>query len=261
MLYRFLIPVALLSFACTPPGEEAFAAAVVTSALQTDSPGALARDAGDTVDCELDGVRAAAHVASHESRHLSPASCIVKTATDATVHAELNECAGLFKRAVLSGGVDASFEVNAECQLVVDIDDSGDLIANGSSLDFNAQGVVELNGDQRLAEWTREFTGTSVGGRSVHRTANVSVVVDRATGCRTLDGDAEGTVDEHSFESTVSGLAVCPGTCPSAGTIHATRHGRRDHSLTIIFDGSALARVDGWSGKPFDVELDCEGAE
>ena len=247
MLYRFLIPVALLSFACTPPGEEAFAAAVVTSALQTDSPGALARDAVDTVDCELDGVRAAAHVASHESRHLSPASCIVKTATDATV--------------VLSGGVDASFEVNAECQLVVDIDDSGDLLANGSSLDFNAQGVVELNGDQRLAEWTREFTGTSVGGRSVHRTANVSVVVDRATGCRTLDGDAEGTVDEHSYESTVSGLAVCPGACPSAGTIHATRHGRRDHSLTIIFDGSALARVDGWSGQPFDVELDCEGAE
>jgi hypothetical protein len=139
------------------------------------------------------------------------------------------------------------------------VEDSGDLTANEHPLDYAANMDVELFEGFRSVERVASFEGTSRRGRSIKQRSELSIIVDTRTDCRTIDGSTKGSVGRFDFDASLSGLAFCPEQCPTAGTVEGTAHGRlRDHTIEVTFDGSAIARVRGWSGDTFEVDMDCE---
>jgi hypothetical protein len=86
----------------------------------------------------------------------------------------------------------------------------------------------------------------------------LDIVAERTRHCVTIDGVASGRVGRADYDLDVSGLSMCPDECPREGTVHAEIDGPfRDRSLTVVFDGSDVARVDGSSGRSLDVLMEC----
>lgn len=249
---------ALFAAACGfQPDETDFATASATSALEhgTDA----ADDGIENAECSLDAVEIARRTAASEPRAFTPKSCVRRTPAGPSVHAELDDCRGIYGRSIVSGGFDADFSVSDQCELILDLADSGDATANGSPFTYTAAALVTPGAGQRDVDWSAEWEGTTPKGRSIHNRTSLHLKTALATRCRTVDGSAWGSVDEHDYEIEVSELSVCPNACPTQGRVSASVQGRRrEYALSITFDGSPSAHVVGWSGREFDVELDCE---
>ena len=87
------------------------------------------------------------------------------------------------------------------------------------------------------------------------------MLIDKQTDCISAGGTTDGVFDGIDYGTETSGLAICPGECPSAGHIEGFWQGERDEKrVTIDFDGSSVAKVVGWSGREFDVQMVCEPA-
>ena len=250
----------LLTGACRAPSEEAFAEAVVTSALQTNESGGVAKEAIEAVEstCIDDPEAVAAAVAARPSVVFIPSSCVTKTAEGNAVHAELDACRGRFGRSTVDGGLDAVFTSAGECLVHADVTDSGDLRANGQRLIYDASATIRIGDGVHRVNWAAEWSGSTPAGRSIHQESQFDLIADGTTHCVDVAGDARGSVDEHDYELTVEELAVCPDECPSAGVVRAHVEGdRRERSITVRFDGSTEAHVTGWSGREFDVKMIC----
>jgi hypothetical protein len=111
-------------------------------------------------------------------------------------------------------------------------------------------------------DWNAHWTGTTRRGRDIEQTSSLVVVSDDESGCVAIDGTTEGAVASWEFDTSVTGLSICPEACPAAGVVEATLHGElRDRTIRVEFDGSDVAQVVGWTGREFDVEMVCAGEE
>ena len=264
LCYFALGSVSLLA-GCGHPLEEEVASAVVTSALETNRNGGtgnlvvqLRQPAADA--CLSDPVAAAADAASRPAVGLYPVDCLQKTADGSTVHAEFNSCTGPFGRITLLGGVDAAFQPAADCKLHADVNDSGDLTANGRPLEYSAGAEIAFADGSWDVAWSAHWTGTTKRGRTVEQTSSLQVLVDDQSSCRTIDGTTQGHVDDWEFDTAIDGLAICPDACPAAGSVVANLKGKlRDRTMRVDFDGSSVARVTGWSGTEYQVDMVCSG--
>jgi len=255
-----LLLLALSSFACAP-SEDDFATAVVTSALQAPQAQQITDDVTHEPCGTLSAADAAAEAAARPTVLLSPADCVEKSAEGETLHVEFDRCTGPFGRVELTGGIEADFEVTGECRLRATVADQG-LTANGRPLDYQATADIAVTDGAHLIDWNARVTGTTRRGRTVEQTSSLHVVLDRDTSCRTFDGTTDGSVDTFEYDWSATGMAVCPGECPSSGVIDAAWHrGRRDREFHIAFDGSNVAHVTMPSGRTRDVALVCEAAE
>ena len=134
--------------------------------------------------------------------------------------------------------------------------------ANDRPLDYSAQADIAFEDGSWDVAWSAHWIGSTKRGREVEQVSTLQVLVDDRTSCRTIDGTTQGHVDEHEFHTEVSGLAICPDACPSAGSVVATLEGtRRDRTLRVDFDGSSVARVTGWSGSEYEIDMVCSGEE
>ncbi|MBI4955216.1 MAG: hypothetical protein HY908_24545 [Myxococcales bacterium] len=249
---------------CSDAIEERFATAVATSALQAPQQGGAGREVVDSVrdTCAADPDAAASDAAAHPIVGLYPSSCAVKTADGPGLHVELAGCTGVFGKVELDGGVDALFSPAEGCALHADLADSGDLTANGRPLDYAAAADITLGDGMRAVEWSADWTGTTRRGLAITQHTDLHVELDDATGCLAATGAAHGATSRFEYALELDGLALCPGACPSAGTVHAELDGPlRDRAIRVDFDGSAVAHVTGWSGRRFDVPLVCDEAE
>lgn len=212
-------------------------------------------------ECVDDPAAVAAAAARRPSVALMPSSCVQKTAEGSHVHVELDGCRGRFGRSTLDGGLDAELTRTAACQLHVDVAGNDDLVANGHPLDYAASADVALVGGGQKLDWHAEWSGVTPKGRDISQETDLNVLADGATSCVDVTGAAHGDVDGHGYDLSIDGLHVCPDLCPSTGTVHATLDGRRrDWTLTVQFDGSTRAHVEGWSGREFDVAMACTPA-
>jgi hypothetical protein len=254
------LALALLLTACGP-SEDDFATAIVTSALQAPKAHELSDDVVDEPCGMLTAERAAVAAASRPTTTLYPESCVDKTADASTVHVTFDGCTGPFGRLKLDGGVDARFEVMDECRLRADLHDTG-LTGNGRPLEYQASAdIVVLDGAHEIA-WNAHVSGTTRRGRSIEQVSAMQVVLDPATGCRTLTGNADGNVDGFEYDWGVTGMSVCPAECPSSGVVKAAWHrGRRDRNFRVEFDGSSVAHVTLPNGDTRDIAMVCAAAE
>jgi hypothetical protein len=174
---------------------------------------------------------------------------------------EFDGCTGPFGRVRLDGAVDATFALTGECRLRADIVDAG-LTANERPLDYRATADITVSDGAHEIDWNAHTAGTTRRGRTVEQVSELHVVLDRETSCRTLEGNVEGTVDSFEYNWGVTGMAVCPGECPTSGTVKAAWHrARRERTFTVEFDGSNLAHVTMPSGRQRDIAMLCDAAE
>lgn len=242
--------------------EEEMAEGVVQASLETTRNGSAGRPLVDTAErsCPIDAEAMAQEVAAKPAVGLYPQSCAEKEASGNTVHVDYQDCTGAFGKVRLNGGLDAILEPSEGCGLHAEIVDSGDLTANGKRLDYEASADVTFQDGHREIDWRAHFQGTTRRGRRIVQSSKLAIGVEEATSCVTVNGDIDGRVGKRlDYDANIDGLAVCPGACPSAGVVRASVDGRiRDRTLTIVFDGSDTARVTGWTGREFDVEMVCD---
>jgi hypothetical protein len=244
--------------ACGEAGEQAAAEAVVASALETHQNSAMGKDVAEPSDCSLDPEEAAKAIAARPSAAFIPSSCVEKTAEGNTLHIELNACSGRFGKAEINGGLDATLTSSAACSVHAEIVDSGDLEANGRKFDYQASADIVREADHENVAWHAEWAGTTRRGYDIHQTSDLDLVT-HPSGCVDAGGVASGQVDGRDYDIDIKDLSVCPDQCPSTGTVHAHVDGRlRDRNLSVTFDGSTVAHVVGWTGRQFDVHMECE---
>ena len=245
---------------CGRDAEEEFAEAVVASSLQTEQNEKAGVVIVDTVrnECVDDPATTAAAVAERPPVGIYPDDCVSKSAEGANLHVDFAGCTGPFGRVALAGGVDATFAVTGECQLHVDVEDSGNLTANGRDLDYQATADVVLRPNERDVTWHASFETTNRNDATVRQSSDLDVVVDLGTDCRDIVGALRGQVGDRRYQATIESLVICPERCPGPGRVEAQIEGeQRDRTLTVRFDGSNRAQVTGWSGREFEVDLVC----
>lgn len=241
--------------------DEEVAIASVQSALQSSK----SANSNSTVqprkpEACLDPAAAAEDAAGRPSVGLYPSSCVSKNAEGAAMHVELDDCTGPFGKVHLFGGLDATF-TSASCdKLHAEVADSGDLTGNDRPVDYSASADITVDGDKRNVDWAGHWSVTTERGIDVEHTSDLTIVADATTNCLTVDGTGHGTASKWEFSTQISGLAVCPDTCPSAGKLGIQVDGPRgDRSLSVEFDGSAKAKVTGTDGDVFEVDMVCDG--
>lgn len=257
-----LSALALLAFAagCGSADEQLLAEASVASALESTSHGAFSRtvsDAEPALGSCLDPEALAALAASRPPFGLYPESCVDKAVDGATLSLTLDGCTGVFGRAELDGSVRAELSAPS-CDVVhAELEGGDDLENHGRPLDYGASVDVLREGEALRARWLGAWSGTTRRGFSITHTSDLDLVHDLESGCLRVDGSTEGEVRAHSISSTLTGLEVCPGQCPSKGTVAVEVAGRRgERGLVITFDGSSTAKVEGERGA-HEVELAC----
>jgi hypothetical protein len=255
--------IAASAIGCQRTEEQALAEATVTSTLQTSQSGGTGKTVIDGIGpeasvCPVDPEAAAARAASRPS-HLYPEQCAVKTSDGAKLHVTLSDCTGPFGKVHLNGGLNAIFSAGQSCSVHAEIEDDGTLTGNGNLVDYQASADVVTKPGERDVTWAAHWTTTTKRGRHVEQDSSLNILVSDSTDCLDIVGTTKGRVDDYPFGTTIDGLVVCPGRCPSAGTVSATFEGKyRDIDLTVQFDGSDIAHVTGKRGRKFDVKMVCD---
>ncbi len=246
---------------CAQDDDYDLAVASVTSALEVSRSGGTGETVFDGMNpgsC-VDPASAATLAASIPSAGLYPAGCETKTTDAAHVHVQFSDCTGPFGRRLLNGGLDATFAGCTNGKLHADVTDSGDLTGNGHPIHYEASADIGVVGKDRDVTWTANWSATTKRGRYVEHQSNLDIRID-ASQCLDIAGTTEGHVDEFQFSSQIDALIVCPDRCPSNGTVAISRERKRgERSLTIRFDGTDHAHVQGSRGRTFDVPLVCSG--
>jgi hypothetical protein len=254
---------------CARELEEDFAVGVAQSALETpdnQTPGqelaGSLKDPDDSGECAITAEAAAAEAADIKTVGLYDVDCVTKTATGNRVHVQFDGCTGPFGKVTIDGGVDATFSVDASCLVHAEIVDDGTLTANGQPFTYDADADIEVLENIREILWNAHWEGTTRRGRSIQQTAQLDLTLERPSDCvKVHGGTADGTLDTYEYGWEMSDLSVCPGMCPSSGTVQGWWKGyARERTVTVEFDGSAVAHVTGWTGRQFDVDLVCTPA-
>jgi hypothetical protein len=95
----------------------------------------------------------------------------------------------------------------------------------------------------------------------VAHTSDLQIMDDLATRCATSNGSALTTVAGREVDSSITGYELCrdPATgavgCPSGTVTHTGKLSGK--TVTVRFDGSALADVTGPGGDSFAVAMAC----
>lgn len=167
----------------------------------------------------------------------------------------------------VTGGLEARFSGEPlHAHLELSVPDS--LTANGADVAYAASADVETHqGAQEITWHTWTFRVTTPRGRIVSHTADYALHYDFDTKCTRTVGVTHGDVsglaaDGHAFsrqlDAEIDNFVVCPGACPSSGTLRSTALPSR-RTVTLRFDGSPVVHVVGPHGSAFDVPLACGG--
>lgn len=244
---------------CAVDIEKEFATAAVTSSLESARNQNAAREAVESYDCNITAEDAVREAAERPVVGLYPETCVTKVPDGDALRVTYDGCTGAFGKADISGGIDALVEVSGECKLFADIEDTGDLTNHGRQFDYAATADVTVSEGLRDVDWRASWSGETKRGRTIEQSSELRVIVDDASSCRDISGTAEGVVDgEYPYDISVADFTMCPGACPSKGTVVAQWQGhRKEREVTVDFDGSDVAVVTGWSGRTFEVPMVC----
>jgi hypothetical protein len=263
MSHRHVALVALLlpaAASCLPDPEEEVAIAVVQSALQSADQQSAARQVADAApdDCSLTAEQLAIESAESPVVGVYPPSCLTKDAEGARVHAEYDHCNTIFGTSDISGGIDATIEATGACTLRADLIDSGDFTDHEKPYSYEATVDITVRPGERDLQWRDHWQGTTEKDQAIEQRGNWHVLYHRGTGCYDFDGPAEGTLDGTPYDYEIAELSICEGECPSQGT--GVVQWDDTYEMTVKFDGSAVAKVTGRSGREFEVDMICRPA-
>ena len=261
-LTALVLSAPLAALACQQPQNDLLAEDVTASVQQQQMAAGMTRLISQPLDDSdaQSGEDAATEVESRGIAGLYPASCVTVTQTSlTTVHVEFDACTGPFGLIDLTGGVDADFRIEGG-KLHASMSDSGDLSVQGSPVDYSAEAVLQYIGVESHIDWQGHWKGETPDGEAATHDSDMLIVADPFSGCVRLDGTATGAVEDRGIDWDVDGYAVCPLECPTAGLITATGK-QSEGTVTIAFDGSAVAEVTDPEGRVWNVPLVCMAAD
>jgi hypothetical protein len=247
---------------CSFDPDQELAEASVSSALSTSKNTRMTRATTEHVAADgcLDPSAAAAEAAAQPTAGLYPEGCVSKRADGPSLHVEYDDCTGPFGHVTLAGGIDAELSEKSCDVLHAVVADSGDLTANDERVEYTASADITADGDLRMLDYTGDWTSKTRRGEDVFVTADLDIVVDRASACVEVSGTSSGHLGEHEFTARTEGYKVCPDACPSAGRTEVQIELYRDRTIVVEFDGSDVAKVTV-DDKEHEVTMVCEGED
>jgi hypothetical protein len=118
--------------------------------------------------------------------------------------------------------------------------------------------VFTVNGATKTLTVTTSGSGVGLLGNAITRQGSYTVTWDATSMCATLDGSWATTIGTATWSTSVTAFEQCKGACPAQGTIAHT--GGLSHvTVTVTFDGSAVAKWSTSSGASGTVNLVCGG--
>jgi hypothetical protein len=197
---------------------------------------------------------------------LWPSGCVTRArdaADPRAAHLTFHGCSGPFGMLDLKGSETVVFSEEEDGALVAQIHGEA-LTANGKPIAFAATAEITFDGAVRHVNWQGAWTHENGQGTGIEHSSELSVDVDTATGCRTVNGNAKTHVGAREVDTTITDLVTCENpdgeeACPEGKATHTSAKMQR--SVTLEFDGSDLAAVTAPSGISWDVTLVCPARE
>jgi hypothetical protein len=237
-------------------GEASDSAEVVSDESQTIS---LVTDGTDMA--APSGLRAAptaAQVATYASQHfgdlLLPATCHSATVNNATVTFTFNDCTGPRGLVHLTGTLVVDYSIDTQGIHAHAV--ANGFSVNQSTIDIDATATyTNVNGVKTLSVVTAG-SGTGPLGNTFTRSGTYTMTWNATTQCFTLDGSWTTSALGLTRSTTVTGLSKCMGKCPANGGSIAHTF-TNNVTLTVTFDGSAVAHWATTNGKSGTINLVC----
>jgi hypothetical protein len=239
-----------------PAGGELAEAAVDATDVMVGEAGLLAI-AVDDADVEGSGEDAAALARSRATTTFTPSACVTATGEGATVIYTLDDCAGPFGLAHVTGSVQVDYSVADGGGIAIHAVASN-LAVSAATVDVDADGVYTKSG--ALRRLLIDSTGLATGPRGVvlAREGRYEVFWDEGAACLDLDGMWTTDVAGRSWTTTVAELTLCAGGCPQAGATVTFAGGIADVSVTVAFEGGTDASWMASTGPSGDLTLLCD---
>lgn len=162
------------------------------------------------------------------------------------VHVALAGCSGRFDRHVLSGELTITFSAGSAGSLHAE-SVSRDLTIDGRAFSRTVSSDIQLDGDLRTVTRHAVSSGTNRKGESVAKSSDETIVANRATRCRTVNGTAHALVGgTRNVETTITDLSTCETAdgeelCPTGTIAHVTES--KGKTVTQTFDGTPVAKI------------------
>ena len=181
-----------------------------------------------------------------------PTNCAVATASGPTVKVIYDNCTGPRGLVHVTGELDLTISVTAGGTIGVHGAATGFQV-NGATLDIDTTATYATNGTAHTLTVHTDGSGVGPRGNDVEHTGDYTITWDTGSQCGAIEGSWE-TDRAASSRSTQVDLSRCASSCPSGTLTHKYIAGA---SVTVTFDGTAVATWAGSGGLTGSVNLSC----
>jgi len=239
---------------CGLDADQEAAGEAADSTEMTESEAAVVAGGADDQSVALNAAAIAGGAEARAAARFQPAGCATITVSGTTVTAVLHDCTGRLGLVHVTGTVVSVFSDVASGVEVVTT--ARGLAVNRAMIDVDAMATITEQAGVRTLTVATQGSGTGPRGHAFSRAGSYTVTRDLATSCLALNGAWQLSASGLSRTTTVSGLARCEDMCPAAGgsIVHT---GFRGRTVTVTFDGSAVASWSSTSGRSGTIDLTC----
>jgi hypothetical protein len=205
----------------------------------------------------LTGDQVAAHIAANAPARFTPAGCATATATGSNVKLELNDCTGPRGLLHVSGELDLTASVSITGAISVHAAATA-LMVNRATIDIDSDATYAVNGTTHTLQVQTQGSGTGPRGNDIDHTGQYTITWDTSSQCGSIAGHWSTELSNGSASverSNDVNLMRCAAGCPTGMLTH---HFLGGASLTVTFDGTAVAQWSTSTGKSGTVNLACQ---
>ena len=192
----------------------------------------------------------ASYIASHAGARYSPAGCVTTSLNGTTVTINYDLCTGPHGLRQVTGRMVEDVSLGAGGTIDIHTTANG-LQLGQTTMNIDSSSVGSAANGVRSMSVTTNGSGTGPLGNSITRQGSYTITWD--TTCLTINGSWSSTSGDRA-RSTVKSISRCNQQCPSGTITHNYSGGR---TLTIVFDGSSVAKWTSSTGKSGTINLVC----
>jgi hypothetical protein len=205
----------------------------------------------------LTGDQVAARIALNAQTRWNPAGCATATASGSNVTVTLNDCTGPRGLLHVTGELDLAVSVSLSGEISVHATSTA-LMVNRAVLDIDATATYAVSGTTHTLQVQTQGSGTGPRGNDVEHSGNYTITWDTASDCRSIAGMWSTTITGTNVSAERSNdvnLMRCGTGCPTGMLTH---HFLGGASMTVTFDGTAVAQWSTSAGKTGTINLTCQ---
>jgi hypothetical protein len=190
-------------------------------------------------------------IAAHAGAKFSPAGCATVTESGLTDTIAFSDCTGPRGLLHLTGSIAITVSAGANGAIDLSATATG-LEVNNATIDISSSAVYTVSGASKSLAVTTSGSGTGPLGNTIQHDGQYTASWDAT--CESLEGSWSTEVGAAQ-RSTTANVMKCDSGCPT-GTI--TRDTFRGHTITVTFDGTAVAKWTTSTGGSGTVALACQ---